>query len=200
MITTQGHPVAMVRRAVELREAEWSYRRIAELLNREFAPEQSVSPATVYRWAGRGVAEAHRQRERARMLNRTTGRLGSPHHTAEYRLQRASAFRALGLTPDMVAAVMAFDYGDDPIPAAPPPPMSKAEALGRAAELKRTGWSWTAVAQAMTEYHGQEPWSGDSWRSAVVYAGLDVPRREMSPARIAHLERLNAPRRPRGTA
>jgi hypothetical protein len=68
-------------------------------------------------------------------------------------------------------------------PAAEAPlPITRMQALHKAADMKRKGWTWTAIAMAMGEYHGHWLCAG-TWRTAVNSIGLVVPKREMTPAK-----------------
>lgn len=56
-----------------------------------------------------------------------------------------------------------------------PLPMGYAKGVRRAAELQRSGLTWTGVAVVMREYHGLSC-SGDYWRRLVDRAGLEFRR------------------------
>jgi hypothetical protein len=84
---------------------------------------------------------------------------------------------------------MNIDRFDIPPTDTAPLPLSRSAALSHAAVLKRKGWAWTAIASAMGEYHGQ--WlSASSWRWMAVQAGLELPTRRMTPAKIEALRRV----------
>lgn len=81
------------------------------------------------------------------------------------------------------------------LPVAPtdvaPLPLTRIQAIHRAAEMKRRGWTWVAISRAMGEYHGH--WlSADTWRMAAVTIGLEFPKRAMTPAKQAVLLQLHA--------
>lgn len=78
-----------------------------------------------------------------------------------------------------------------PEPVEAPCPLNRIKAIHKAHELHRKGWSWTSIAKAMGEYHGQYagPWS---WRAGVQSLGLPVRKRVLTPAKADALLRLQA--------
>jgi hypothetical protein len=79
-------------------------------------------------------------------------------------------------------------------------PLTRGQALHQAARLKREGWTWTAISLAMGEYHGHRL-SADTWANGVYrHPTLDAPKREMTPAKLAALQGMQAGRRSRGSS
>lgn len=71
-----------------------------------------------------------------------------------------------------------------------PLPLTRIQALQRAAELHRMYWPWTAIARAMGEYHGHYL-SAASWRHSVHYMGWATHKRTLTPAKRDALDRLH---------
>lgn len=116
-----GYPMPVVNKARTLRAGGWSLRRVAMWVAEETGRKPSSS--TVLRWTDpkNAAHKARHDRDRRRAYSArgaaAGGRLGSAHHTPEFRLARMRALRARRLSIRVIADLMTFDYGKPISPA-----------------------------------------------------------------------------------
>ncbi|HEU4722006.1 MAG TPA: hypothetical protein VFS59_11640 [Gemmatimonadaceae bacterium] len=109
------HPVSMMVRAQELRDAGWATTRIGALLAREFGcPAPSVN--TIWCWVQPGARDrqtaaqrAQQRRDRAAAASFSFPGRRSP----QWKLGRLRALRGQGLSLAAIAGVMRLDFGDE---------------------------------------------------------------------------------------
>lgn len=201
----------------------WSVYAIARYLTGKGYP---VSERTVRRWIDPEYAERDRERNRGRSRSRARAKRGTLTRVRvlddEALRVRIGVLGGAGLDKYAIAKVLRIDHAvtlrpaeverymvgaaDDDAACAPPEepehaltlPLPFEAAVVQAARLRRNHWSWTAIARVMAEYHGHSK-SSESWRYATERAGLDAPKRPMSPARRRALEALHGSRHARAS-
>ena len=110
------YPIATMRRAIELIDAEWTPTEARRLLQAEGHDAPSLT--TIYLWTRPDYRERHNRATRQRAARRTAEASSyrwPANRTVEWRIGRARALAELDLSMAAIAKVMSFDFPDTPI-------------------------------------------------------------------------------------